>query len=184
MIYTKQNIEEFLIALDSELDSKQEIIVIGGAAATLHYNSKEDTIDIDTYNSIESLKEAYRKVVEKLPNLKIPLSAAAPVFGPVNITERLEESSEVPLENLKIFVPEVHDWILLKTARSDEKDITDIKDVASLKEIDHLILKERFKTEMLPYNPGNDELLVSAYLYMISILFSEAVAKEHQDYID
>ncbi|MEZ4753551.1 MAG: DUF6036 family nucleotidyltransferase [Bdellovibrionota bacterium] len=180
MIYTKKDLEKFLIALDKEVESKHKIVVIGGAAATLHYNSKQGTIDIDTYNSIANLKTAYERTIKKFPDLKIPLSAAVPAQGPVNLNDRLEKYSNSLIKNLEILIPEAHDWVLLKTSRCEEKDLADIKELSEVRNIDPSILQERFANEMLPQNPGNDELLISAYLYMISVVFGEQIATQHQ----
>ena len=180
MIYTKKDLESFFIALDSELQSKHTIILIGGAAAALHYKSKIGTIDIGTYNSIEDLKEAYRRTLAKHPELKIPFNAALPAQGPVHMEKRLEEYHEISLKKLTIKIPEAHDWIMLKTARCEEKDIADMKDLAKQYKIDPAILLKLFKEEMLPHNPGNDQNLKANYLYMINVIFGLRLAEEHE----
>ena len=180
MIFTKKDLENFLIALDGELNSKHEIIIIGGAAAALHYDSKRGTVDIDTYNSIEELKEAYRKTLKRYPALRIPLSASLPAKGPANMKARLERHTSIPLTNLTVLIPEAHDWVLLKTARCEEKDIADIKELKKRISLKAQILLARFKNEVFPFNPGNDEDSKAGYLYMISVIYDEPTAQQHE----
>ena len=179
MIYTKQELEEFLIALDSELRTQHRIIIIGGAAATLHYQSKSGTVDIDTYNSIEALRDAYHRTKRRHPSLQIPFNAAGPAQGPIEMESRLEAYDTLPLEHLQIMVPEVHDWVLLKAVRCDEKDIADIVNLSKYRSLNEATLKRIFAEEMLPYNPASDEKLIDGYLYVISVLFGEEVADKH-----
>lgn len=180
VIFTADELKQFLIALDRELTKPCSIVLIGGAVATLHFQTKTGTLDIDTFQRVEELAIACEAVRAKNPKLQIPFDAAGPAQGPSRMAERYEEYKELPLKNLRILVPEKHDWILLKTARCDEKDITDIRALTKKYSINPDILKRRFIDEMLPQNPGSDEDLIYRYLYMISVIFDEAVAVEHE----
>lgn len=57
--YTGNEIEQFLLKIDIHLQKPAEIILIGGTAAILAYHISDATQDIDTWNSVDSLKEAY-----------------------------------------------------------------------------------------------------------------------------
>jgi len=63
--YPKEQLERFLEAVDAALDEPMELIVIGGAAAALHYGLRLPTRDIDTWNAINaSLAQAVKKARE------------------------------------------------------------------------------------------------------------------------
>ncbi|MBN8542597.1 MAG: hypothetical protein J0L82_19560 [Deltaproteobacteria bacterium] len=70
--YSEDQIIEFLKAIDRNISSKHEIVIIGGTAATLAYGFKEATQDIDIANSVEKLKSAI-KIAIKETGFDIPI---------------------------------------------------------------------------------------------------------------
>ena len=60
--YLKEELEQFLRAVDAALERRVEVILIGGAAAALHYGATRPTRDIDTWNTIhEDLAHAAKR---------------------------------------------------------------------------------------------------------------------------
>lgn len=177
-IYSPKELRNFIILLDRELTGRAE--VVGGAAAALHYNAKGGTVDIDAYGSIRHLSQALKRIKVKYPDLRIPFTQSAVAHGPQEMDSCYEAYEESLFTNLKIFIPEVHDLILLKTARCDEKDLSDIKRLAQQREVKAETLLTRFKNEMLPSNPASDEVLLYNYLTVVGILFGQELADEHE----
>lgn len=57
--YTQKEFHALLEAIDRNLEAEAEAIIIGGAAAVLCYKSTTWTSDIDTFNNVNSIREAY-----------------------------------------------------------------------------------------------------------------------------
>ena len=58
--YTKREIEQLLKAIDANLERSAEIILIGGAAALLAYKATRITADIDSFENVDVLKDAFK----------------------------------------------------------------------------------------------------------------------------
>lgn len=180
MPFNKKKIDQFLIALDAKLTKRYKLVLIGGAAATLYYGSKKGTRDLDSWNSIKEIKKEYLAVIKENAALKIPLSHTTIAIGPRDSENRYLKYEGLPLKLLTVVVPEVHDWVLLKVARGDEKDIDDILAMARGHAIDPDILFRRVVNEVLRDKhgtgyPGNARNFVENYLNIIDQLFGEDV---------
>jgi hypothetical protein len=177
-MFGKNEIDEYLMALDSELDFAFEVIVIGGAAATVFYRTKEGTEDIDTFNNLSRLHEAKERLRGR--GLAIPFHEASVKFGPYNFRDRLTYYDELNLKWLRIQVPEIHDLILFKVTRLEEKDLTDIINLAKAATINPEILFQRFTVETLPDYAGSESMACCQYLEMLDKLFGDDLASAHQ----
>lgn len=51
VIFDKEKLLDFFVKLDQELNEKIPLYIIGGAAATIAYDSKHGIKDIDTWES-------------------------------------------------------------------------------------------------------------------------------------
>jgi len=180
LIFDKGQLEEFLKKLDNELTTKVELNVIGGAAATLMYDSKAGTRDIDTWGTVRALQEAYQRVIKKYPELKLP-------FGPSNVhiqssamLKRFVLYEKLDLSKLKIKVPLPEDLFLLKAQRADEKDVDDLIELHKKVALDQEKILNWFKTDLLPLNGGNDVLLIEKYLFCIDLVFGSTTARKHE----
>lgn len=56
--FDNNELETFLRAVDSQLSGLAEIVVIGGAAAAMAYQSDFGTHDIDTATNVSQIEEA------------------------------------------------------------------------------------------------------------------------------
>ena len=145
--YTVEELQALLQGIDAHLNAPFEIILIGGAAALLAYKATHLTHDIDLFNDVDKILSAYEKAKEKT-GLEIPFSKAAVAEAPYNYDERLITYGDIPLKNLVVRIPDIHDLILIKTIRSDQHDLEVIEEIAQKNKIDASILINRFQTEM------------------------------------
>src|SRR4051812_49029398 len=80
----------FLKAVDSRLTAPTRLLVIGGAAAALHYGATRGTSDIDTFASIpDEILEPARLAREET-GLDIPVAFATVADAPYDYQDRLE----------------------------------------------------------------------------------------------
>lgn len=169
--YTETQIIEFLKAIDRNLSSKQEIRIIGGTAATLGYNFKEATQDIDTTNSVEKIERAIMKAVEET-GFNIPVSRTGVFDAPYEYESRLVVYGPKLFSNLTVKVPEAIDLILMKTMRLEAHDLSAIKQIVEEKSVTPEQLVKRFNSEMdHVIKPRSD--LEFNFLAMIEDCFGE-----------
>lgn len=173
--YTNKDVQRLLKAIDANLEKQFEIILIGGAAALLAYKATRLTHDIDSFNNIGALKMAYEKAKQDT-GLEIPLSQTGVADAPYNFEERLVEYSKLKLKKLIIKIPEIHDFILMKTIRGYEHDLDVIEEISQKNKVSKEILIERFETEM-DHVIGNKKMLKLNFAATLSRCFGEEVAK-------
>jgi predicted nucleotidyltransferase len=177
--YTNKDVQTLLKAIDANLDKKFEITLIGGAAALLAYKATRLTQDIDSFNKIAALESAYEKA-KKDTGLEIPLSQAGVADVPYNFEDRLVEYKRLKLKKLIIKIPEIHDFILMKTIRGYEHDLDVIEEISKKNKISKEVLIERFETEM-NHVVGNNQMLKLNFAATLSRCFGEDVANNWAD---
>lgn len=183
MIFNREALLEFFNALDNELKEPVELFVIGGSAASIAFNSKDGTTDIDTWSKEEKITTAYETVVFKFKHLKIPLGPAYVQIKSPQIRERFFLFEEVKYKNLKLFFPEPEDLFLLKAQRADEKDTVDLQALHEIKKCNPNLILKRFKEDVLPHNYGSDNMLKIRYLVTVAKVFGENIAEKHEQKI-
>jgi Nucleotidyltransferase of unknown function (DUF6036) len=167
--YSASEIKSFLLALDQRLSEPLYLEVIGSAAAMLGMGMVRDTKDFDTTVSIDSFAEAWADTQRDL-ELNIPLDRVTVHQPPYEYESRLIRLRISKLKKIQIFIPEKHDWVLLKIPRLNEKDREHILDVAIRLGFSERILLERFIDEMW-MAMGNRSDLVWNFLTCIQMLF-------------
>lgn len=146
--YGTQEIKRLLKAVDSHLDQKVEIILIGGTAALLAFKATKMTHDIDSFNAMtENLIKAY-ELAKAETGLQILMSQATVADAPFSFEERLVLYESLSFEFLTVLIPEIHDFILMKTVRGYEHDLDVIEEIFKKNKVEKSILIERFDTEM------------------------------------
>jgi hypothetical protein len=75
------------------------------------------------------LDSAYKKAKEDT-GLQIPLSQAGVADAPYNFEDRLIEYKRLKLKQLIIKIPEIHDFILMKTIRGYVHDFDVIEEIS------------------------------------------------------
>ena len=150
--------------------------MIGGAAALLAFKATRLTSDIDAFNNITSLKDAYEKA--KIDTgLEISLSQAGVADAPYNFEDRLMVYKELRLKLLVVKIPEIHDFILMKMIRGYEHDLEVIEEVTRKNKVDQAILIERYETEM-SHVIGNKRTLDLNFAAVLSRCFGEPAAEK------
>jgi hypothetical protein len=179
--FSQDDLSRFLESLDSHLEKPKEIILIGGAAASLAYGISKTTSDIDTIDNIADIKEAIR-LARKDTGLDVPFQEVGIWDAPYNYEDRLKPI-KMELQKLRILVPEKHDLTLMKVVRGQENDRAAIEQIADRVGLDMPTLVERFKNEMT-HAIGNHRYLVHNYLSVIEMLYGEHEADRIKSALD
>lgn len=171
-------IRTFLRALDKHVSGAISFTVIGGAAASLAFQATSGTMDIDTSTNVGDLEEACERA-RKETGLAIPFGQSTVFEAPYEYESRLKSVDFPGLKNLKIHVPEKHDWAFMKIARLLDKDKQAIKEVSERVGFDKDVFLRRFQSEMTHIEPAND--LRFYFLTMMEELYGkkEADRMEH-----
>jgi len=176
--FDKADVDAYLMALDQEIEFKFELIIIGGAALMLAYQAKTNTEDIDSFNSVARLAAAKDRLFAR--GFDVPLIEAKVRFGPYDFLSRAVSYSDLNLKHLRILVPEIHDLILFKLTRLEERDLKDILRAAATQTINPEILFSRFYIETYPGYAGDLIFLCEKYLNVVMKLWGDGCATEHE----
>ena len=169
--YLREGLEQFLHAVDAALERRVEVVMIGGAAAALHYGATRPTRDIDTWNTIhEDLARAADRA-RVSTGLDVPIQKSGIADAPSEFETRLERVLS-DLRRLFVLVPERHDLVLMKAVRAYEHDLEVIAEVHGRFPLDLGTLVGRFETEMTPVDPAR---IRGNFLAMVERLFPDSI---------
>lgn len=171
--FGQNELSKFLESLDRHLEQPREIILIGGAAASLGYGINRTTSDIDILEGIADLIEAIRLAREET-GLDVPFQEVGTWDAPYNYEERLQPI-EMELQKLQVLIPEKHDLSLMKVVRGQVNDRDAIEQIANNVGLDTRTLVDRFKSEMT-HVIANNRYLVQNFLSVIEMLYGEPEA--------
>ncbi|MBW1809343.1 MAG: hypothetical protein JRJ87_14195 [Deltaproteobacteria bacterium] len=174
--FTQNEFEIFLVAVDRHLAGTFSLIIIDGCAAALAYQVERPSLDIDTWSETSDIEDACRAARQET-GLQIPLHTAAIADPPYHFEDRLVPLDIHSLSNLKIYVPEKHDLVLMKVVRGDEHDLETIKEIAEKNGLDLEVLVTRFLKEM-QQAIGRPETLKHNFLAAIERVFGEDIAEQ------
>ncbi len=170
--FLRQQLEEFLGAVDAALDRPVEIVVIGGSAAALNYGVAAATRDIDTWTEVEEALAAAAEKARVNTGLDVPIQKSGVADAPVEFESRLERV--LPgLRRLKVLVPEKHDLVLMKAMRCYEHDLAAIVEIHARAPLDLSVLVNRFRQEMTPI--GDPVRIRRNFLVVVERLFPDSV---------
>jgi hypothetical protein len=175
--FGKDEILTFLTAVDQELLNQTKVILIGGAAAILAFGNNRGSIDIDTFNRVDHLEKAIEVAVKKT-GLKIPFSKSNVAFAPDGFEKRLSLYAERNFKFLNIWIPESHDFVMMKITRLLTRDLNDIVDIHRKSPLDAERLLKLYQFEMSSF-VGSREHFEGNYLHVIDTLFGTKVYKNH-----
>ncbi len=177
--YGPDDFKRLLKAIDSHLDRKVEVILIGGTAALLAFKGTRLTHDIDSFSIITAvLRKAY-ELAKAETGLDIPMSQASVAEAPYGFEERLFSYEAASFKHLSVLIPEIHDFILMKSVRGYEHDLDVIEEMSRNNKIEKDILIERFDKEM-DHAIGNKGNIKQNFAAVLSRCFGEDVADEWQ----
>lgn len=174
--FAAREIVAFLRAVDAHLERPFRLDLIGGAAAALAFRTASGTLDIDAANSVAGIERAC-EAARRDSHLDIPLGTAGIHDGPYGHESRMRRVPVRGLKRLQVFVPEKHDWALMKIVRLIDKDIEDIKEVADTVGFSTSVFLKRFLEEMTRVIGRRSELVMN-FLAMMEELYGEAEADE------
>jgi hypothetical protein len=143
--FSRDQLEEFLHAVDGELDSKVAVVIIGGAAIALAYAPKYGTRDIDTWPRSGELDQKSCERARRKTGLFVPVQPSGVAQGPESFEERLKPVRRMRLKKLAVFVPERHDLAIMKTTRGYEDDMQALEQVHKRSPFDLEKLVERYR---------------------------------------
>jgi hypothetical protein len=171
-VFIRQELEQFLEAIDGALAGPVGVIVIGGCAATLHYGVTRATRDIDTWTTVQAELAAAAAQARATTGLEVPLEKSGVADAPFDFEARLERV--LPhLQRLQVMVPEKHDLVLMKAMRCYEHDLQAIAEIHAYSPLDLETLVQRFLDEMNPI--GDPQRIRGNILAVVERLFPDAV---------
>lgn len=171
--YRRDEIEQFLSAVDAALSQPARVVVIGGSAAALHYGVTRATHDIDTWDVVRADLAAAVEKARQTTGLPVPVGTSGVADPPYEFESRLERVLPA-LSRLEVYVPEKHDLVLMKTMRADEHDIHAMVEIHTNSPLDLETLVQRFKSEMSAAI-GEPQRLRRNFLVVVERLFPDAV---------
>ena len=178
--YGSDDLKRLLKSIDTHLDRKVEIILIGGTAALLAYKATRLTHDIDSFGKITTALQKAYELAKAETGLEIPLSQAGVAEAPYSFEDRLIPYDQGSFNYLHVLIPEIHDFILMKTARAYEHDLDVIEEISKKNKVKKDVLFERFDKEM-DHIIGNENNLKQNFAAVLSRCFGDKVADEWMD---
>lgn len=175
--YGPDDLKRLLMSIDAHLDRKVEIILIGGTAALLAYKATRLTHDIDSYSQITAALEKAYELAKEETGLEIPLSQAGVADGPYHFEDRLVLYEDVSFKHLIVMIPEIYDFILMKTIRGYAHDLDVIEEISKTNEVRKDVLIERFETDM-KHIIGNENNLKQNFAAVLGRCFGDDIADE------
>lgn len=174
--FSKQEIIEFLKTVDSYLVQPFEVEIIGGAAGALAFRVKSDTVDIDTTTSVERIEDTLQ-VARLSTGLDIPMGTAGVWDAPYYYQKRRKRVRARGLKKLRVYVPDINDWVLMKIVRYRDRDQKHIEEAHKAISFNKRSLFRRFLGEMSSVVVARPEDLVFNFLSMISTFYGAKEAK-------
>lgn len=169
----------YLLEVDHALDTVVSIVIIGGAAVALGYRIANETADIDLWGLPDP---TFWIAVDRCRHHEtaVPVSTVGIATPPLNFEDRLIRIPIPGARRLEVFVPEIHDLALLKTARGEAHDFAAIAGV-------HLQVPLSLETLIERYGESLSQVIGPVgrfrlnFLALIERLFGEKTAEAVED---
>jgi hypothetical protein len=156
--YSSNEIVAFFEYLDTTLDARMDVFVIGGAVLGIAYALDRATKDCDVYQSPAFASAARR--ARHSPHY-VPVDDVSVAELPYHFDLRVERVLR-HLRHLHVFVPEKHDYALSKLARGGEADLQAIESLHECSPLDCEMLLTRYIDDMRWYLGGTSHQIVDA----------------------
>jgi hypothetical protein len=146
--FDRRQLVAYLRALDRHLRRPATVIVIGGAAAAVAYDSGTTTADIDLFRGMsKDILEAAQKAREET-GLAIAVDAAPVADLPYDYEGRLRPARGLRLARLTLVFPDKYDLVLAKAVRGYQHDLDAIEGIHRRHRLSRKTLVGRFDAEM------------------------------------
>jgi len=175
--FPPEELISFLQVTDNYLTKRCDLIIIGGAAASLAYGVTRTTSDIDSISQIPDHLANALDLANAKTGFSIPVSYVGVFEPPYDYKVRLSPLENLALTKLQLFVPEKHDLALMKIVRGYENDIQVIEEIHQNFPLEFDILVGRFMNEMTQVI-GDLKSIRLNFLVMIEVLFGDEQAQE------
>ena len=175
--FLPEELIQFLQKTDEFITAECELIVIGGAAASLAYGATRTTTDIDLATEPPQHLLTALELASKATGISIPVSYVGLHEPPYAFEDRLTMLKNPAFNKLHLCVPERHDLALMKMVRGYENDIQTIEEIHQTYPLELDILIERFMDEMTQVS-GNPRYIRLNFLLMVEALFSPEEVEE------
>lgn len=173
--FTYDELVRFIQCMDLLIEEPTDLIVVGGAAATLRYGATGTTKDIDTWDVVPPAVLKAASGARVATGLQVPIESPRVGDAPYHYEDRLELLS-MDLKQIRIFVPEQHDLALMKTVRGERHDEDVIAEIHARYPFNLETFLERFEAEM-DHVVKDERILRSQFRSLISRLFGAKAAK-------
>jgi Nucleotidyltransferase of unknown function (DUF6036) len=146
--FGKSDLVAFLRALGRELGSAQSIVVIGGAAAALNYDSGTKTSDVDVMTGFSAEIAAAAVEARRATGLAVAVGPVTVADPPLNYEDRLKSARGLDFKRLVVVFPDKYDLALMKTVRGYQHDLDAIEGIHRRHRLSMKVLVDRFEAEM------------------------------------
>ncbi|WP_373046970.1 DUF6036 family nucleotidyltransferase [Vulgatibacter sp.] len=141
--YSSADLEELLRRADARLSEPEVVVLVGGAVVGLVHGSSHATKDLDY---VDGSSAALLALAEVGAEMGIPIQNVAGIYcAPHDWEDRRTEFKLAGLSWLRVFVPEKHDFAMMKLARGTDHDIDAIVDIHSKAPFAFNVLCARFR---------------------------------------
>jgi hypothetical protein len=150
--FDRAQLVAFIRALDRHLRKKVRVVVIGGAAASVGYDSGARTADIDIFTILAGPADSLARAAELArveTGLGVGVGAATVADLPYNYEARLRPIRGLDLKKLTILIPDKYDLALSKVMRGYEHDIVAVKGMHERHRLSQKTLVARFEAELM-----------------------------------
>lgn len=168
---SQSDLKKVFAAVDTRLQKKLDVYVIGGASAILGYNVVKETNDVDLDGGIDAdFNQLFQEEADK-QGLNICLSSKG-VFAPPDGYRSRMRCEIFPKKNLRVWFLAQYDLAISKIDRGIEKDFEDIKRVHQKSPFNCDQLIAIFNAEYISVSAiGNTREKKMNLLDLISMLF-------------
>ena len=172
----------FLRAFDQAIDQPVTLYLIGGAAITLAYDFQNRTTDLDAVAPNQSVLVLAGKDSELAQKFRLYIQSVSEIglSVPKDWKKHCELLELPQLTRIKIYVANLHDIILGKTARLEPRDLNDLMSLKAKKLIDLDFLLTRLNENRAEFRKNLEYRQNAILLFKVlgkPINFSESKAK-------
>jgi len=155
--FNRAQLVTFVRAIDRHLAARATVLLVGGAAAAIGYDSGTMTADIDILNVVAGSPRAILAASERArveTGLGVSVGGSPVTELPYDYEDRIKPV-RLRLSKLTLLVPDKYDLVLSKTLRGYPHDIDAIEGVHRQHRLSRKVLIGRFEAELVNVATGD-----------------------------